>query len=131
MTRALWFKFMINVGVNQASAVLRATYDSFQRIPEAKAVMETAMREVVALSKAMGTGLADSDVEAWYRTLKGLGPEAKTSMLQDVEARRKTEVEAFAGSVVALGRAAGVSVPANALLLDMIRAIEKGYGAGA
>lgn len=127
MLRSLWYKFMINVGINQASAVLRAPYGPFQRLPEAKAVMDAAMREVVALSKALGTGLADSDVEAWGETLSRLSPDAKTSMLQDVEARRKTEVEAFAGTVLALGGKAGVPTPVNGLLFDMIRTIEQSY----
>lgn len=128
MIRTLWFKFMVNVGVNQASAVLRAPYGPFQSLPEAKAAMEAPMREVVALSRALGTGLTDRDVDAWYGTLLGLSAEAKTSMLQDVEAGRKTEVEAFAGTVVALARKAGVDVPVNAYLLDLIRAMEGGYG---
>ena len=127
MIRDLWYKFMINVGVNQASALLRASYASFQGMPEARGVMEAAMREVIALSAALGTGLVPSDVDSWYETLSRLSPSAKTSMLQDVEARRKTEVEAFAGAVLELGRRAGVPTPVNALLFDAIRAIEKGY----
>jgi 2-dehydropantoate 2-reductase len=128
MIRALWYKFMINVGVNQASAVLRAPYGPFQKAPKAKAVMEAPMREVVALSRALGTGLTDRDVDAWYGTLLGLGADAKTSMLQDVEAGRKTEVEAFAGTVVALGAKAGVPTPVNAFIFDLIRAMEAGRG---
>jgi len=127
MIRALWYKFMINVGVNQASAVLRADYRAFQELPEAREVMESAMREVVAVSKALGTGLVDSDVDAWYGTLRTMSPDSKTSMLQDVEAHRKTEVEAFAGMVVELGKKTGVSTPVNRLLFDLIRTIEKRY----
>jgi len=127
MLRSLWYKFMINVGINQASAVLRSTYGAFQRLPEAKAVMEASMREVIALSSALGTGLEESDIAAWKETLAGLSPEAKTSMLQDVEAGRKTEVEAFAGTVIALGEKAGVATPVNHLLFNMIRTIEQSY----
>jgi 2-dehydropantoate 2-reductase len=127
MVRSLWYKFMINVGINQASALLRATYGAFQRLPEAWAVMEAAMRETIELSRALGTGLEESDIEAWRGTLMGLSPDAKTSMLQDVEARRKTEVEAFAGTVIALGAKAGVATPVNRLLFNMIRTIEQSY----
>jgi 2-dehydropantoate 2-reductase len=127
MIRALWYKFMINVGINQASAVLRATYGAFQRLPEAWAVMEAAMRELIAISRALGTGLVEADLEAWRGTLLGLSPDAKTSMLQDVEARRKTEVEAFAGTVIALGEKVGVPTPVNRLLFDMLRTIEQSY----
>jgi 2-dehydropantoate 2-reductase len=89
--------------------------------------MEAAMGEVVALSQAMKTGLEESDIVAWYETLMGFGPENKTSMLQDVEARRLTEVEAFAGTVIRLCRAAGVSVPVNTTLYNLIKAIESTY----
>jgi 2-dehydropantoate 2-reductase len=125
MIRSLWYKFMINVGINQASAVLRAPYGVFQRLPEARRVMEGAMRELVAISRAMGTGLEETDLDSWWATLLGLRPEAKTSMLQDLEAGRKTEVEAFAGMVIALGRKAGVPTPVNGLLYDLIRAMEQ------
>jgi 2-dehydropantoate 2-reductase len=127
MIRALWYKFMINVGINQASAVLRADYRAFQELPEAREVMESAMREVVAVSRALGTGLADSDVDAWQSTLLALSPDSKTSMLQDVEAGRKTEVEAFAGKIVELGAACGVPTPVNRLLFEIVRTIEKRY----
>lgn len=127
MVRTMWYKFMINVGINQASAVLRAPYGAFQKVPEAQRVMESAMLEVVALSKALGTGLCEEDLHSWYTTLGTLSPEGKTSMLQDVEAGRKTEVELFSGTVIKLGYETGIPVPVNRMLYDMIRAIEQGY----
>ncbi len=130
MIRSLWYKFMINVGINQASAVLRASYGVFQDMAEAREVMESAMRETVLLSEAMGTGLCDDDVASWYDTLKNLAPDGKTSMLQDVEAQRKTEVDAFAGTMLRLGHDAGLAVPVNRTLFNLIRAIERGYGSG-
>jgi 2-dehydropantoate 2-reductase len=125
MVRNLWYKFMINVGINQASAILKAPYALFQKDPDAKAVMKAAMEEVVALSKAMGTGLKEGDIEAWTETLMGLGPGQKTSMLQDVEARRRTEVDAFAGTMIELGAKAGVEVPVNKTFFHLIKAIER------
>jgi 2-dehydropantoate 2-reductase len=127
MIRDLWFKLMVNVGVNQAQAVLRAPYAVFQERAEARQVMEAAMREVVAVSSALGTGLVPKDIEDWEVTLRGLDPSAKTSMLQDVEAGRKTEVEAFAGKIAELGAQAKVPTPANALLFDIIRTMEMSY----
>jgi 2-dehydropantoate 2-reductase len=124
MIRSLWYKLMVNVGINQASAVLGASYGLFHKSAEAREAMESAMREVVAVSQALGTGLMASDIETWEATLAGLSPDAKTSMLQDVEAGRKTEVEAFAGTIVELGKKAGVATPVNELLFNLIRAIE-------
>jgi 2-dehydropantoate 2-reductase len=127
MIRTMWYKFMINVGINQASAVLRAPYGAFQKVPEAQHVMESAMFEVIALSKALGTGLLEEDLHSWYKTLGSLAPEGKTSMLQDVEAGRKTEVELFSGTVIRLGIETGIPVPVNRMLYDLIHAIEQSY----
>jgi 2-dehydropantoate 2-reductase len=124
MMRTLWWKFMINVGVNQASAVLRAPYAVFQTQPDARFVMQTLMREVSALAEAAGIDLGEKDVQGWDGVLNTLSPTGKTSMLQDVEAGRKTEVEIFAGKVVALGEQYSVATPANRLFLHMLRTLE-------
>jgi 2-dehydropantoate 2-reductase len=113
MIRILWWKFMINVGINQASAVLRAPYSVFQTSKEARDLMES---ERVQLSK--------KDIKNWETVLIGLNPEGKTSMLQDVEAHRKTEVEMFAGKVIELGTRHNVPTPVNQKLFDMIKEIE-------
>jgi 2-dehydropantoate 2-reductase len=128
MVRSLWYKLMVNVGINQASAVLRASYGAFQAAGEARELMESAMRETVTLSQAMGTGLRESDIADWDLTLAKLAADGKTSMLQDVEARRKTEVDAFAGTVLDLSASRGLDAPVNRTLHRLLRAIERGYG---
>ncbi|MCR3921828.1 MAG: ketopantoate reductase family protein [Firmicutes bacterium] len=125
MIRALWWKFMINVGINQMSGVLRAPYGAFQQIPEATDLMKAAMREVILLSQRARIGLKEDDIEAFIHFLHTLSPEGKTSMLQDVEAGRKTEVEMFAGDVCRLGQEYQLPTPVNEMLLQMIHAMEK------
>lgn len=127
MIREQWWKFMMNVGVNQTSAILKAPYGVFQRVKEARELMFEASREVVRLSEKAGINLDDSDVENYMPILASLAPEGKTSMLQDVEALRKTEVEIFAGTVIELGKKYGVETPVNAMYYKMIRAIEQIY----
>jgi 2-dehydropantoate 2-reductase len=129
MMRMLWWKFMVNVGINQASAVMRATYGVFQTSPDAQALMETLMREVLVLAQRIGVNLVEQDLDEWFAVLKTLSPEGKTSMLQDVEAGRKTEVEIFAGKMVELGTSYGIPTPVNKTLLSIIRVLEQ-YGAG-
>jgi 2-dehydropantoate 2-reductase len=128
MIRTLWWKFMINVGVNQASAVMRAPYGAFQASPEAQALMETLMREVIILAEAEGVDLGEQDIRAWYGFMNGLSPEGKTSMLQDVEGGRKTEVEMFAGKVIELGTKHGIATPVNETLLRIIHVLEEQAG---
>lgn len=124
MIRALWWKFMVNVGINQVSAMLRAPYSVFQTSREAKNLMESAMREVIMLAEKVSVLLSEEDIENWNTVLSGLNPEGKTSMLQDVEAGRKTEVDMFAGKVIELGKYYGVPTPVNQELYDFIRKIE-------
>lgn len=128
MKAVMWFKFMINVGINQASAVLRAPYGVFQTSPDARGLMEAAMREVVDLARRVKVNLTEIDIEKFYPVLSTLAPDGKTSMLQDVEAGRKTEVEMLAGEVIKLGEKYGVPTPVNRKLFRDIREIEKGYG---
>jgi len=125
MVRWLWWKFMVNVGVNQASAVLRAPYRVFQTSPDAQAVMEALMREVIQVAQAAGVNLTEQDLTDWYGFLNSLSPDGKTSMLQDIEAGRKTEVELFAGKMAALGRQYGIPTPVNQTVLNMIHVLEQ------
>jgi 2-dehydropantoate 2-reductase len=124
MIRMLWWKFMINVGINQASAVLRVPYSAFQTSQEARTLMEAAMQEVIMLAEKERVPLSKEDIKEWEAVLFGLNPEGKTSMLQDVEAHRKTEVEMFAGKVIELGTRHNVPTPVNQKLFDMIKEIE-------
>lgn len=126
MMRVMWWKFMINVGVNQASAVLQAPYGVFHRSADARSLMEMLMQEVVDLAEKYSINLSRRDMEEWLSVLATLAPGGKTSMLQDIEARRKTEVEIFAGRVVAMGRETGVPTPVNAAILRIIKVLEDG-----
>jgi 2-dehydropantoate 2-reductase len=125
MIRMLWWKLMINVGINQASAVMRAPYGVFQSSPEARALVDTLMREVIVIAERIGVNLVEGDVDNWSAVLKTLSPKGKTSMLQDIEAGRKTEVEVFAGKVVELGRKHGIPTPVNQTLLTIINVLEQ------
>ncbi len=125
MIRMLWWKFMINVGMNQASAVMRTPYGIFQTSPEAQSLMEALMKEVIALADVLNVNLTIRDIEEWYPILKGLSPQGKTSMLQDIEAKRKTEVEIFGGKVVDLGHTHGVPTPVNETVFQIIRVLEQ------
>jgi 2-dehydropantoate 2-reductase len=124
MIRTLWWKFMINVGINQVSAALRAPYKLFQAPGEARSLMDSAMREVMLLAQAQEINLIEGDIESWHDVLSNLSPDGKTSMLQDVEAGRKTEVEMFACKVIELGNRLGIPSPVNERLFRKIHSIE-------
>jgi 2-dehydropantoate 2-reductase len=125
MVRMLWWKFMINVGMNQASAVMRAPYGAFQTRAEARDLMEALMREVITLAPLASVNLVEKDIADWCQVLATLSPTGKTSMLQDIEAGRKTEVEIFGGAVTALGERYAVPTPVNRTLFQIIRVLEE------
>ncbi|MDR1915024.1 MAG: 2-dehydropantoate 2-reductase [Synergistaceae bacterium] len=127
MTNTLWKKFMINVGANQISAILRAPYGILQQTRDARELVVSAMKEVLALAPSEGVNLTERDIDDCLAILDRLSPVGKTSMLQDVEACRPTEVDIFAGTVLELGQKHNVQVPLNSILFRMIRALEGSY----
>ncbi|WP_227935247.1 ketopantoate reductase family protein [Alkalihalobacillus deserti] len=123
---AMWWKFMINVGVNQTSAILHAPYKVFQQISESRNLMISAMQEVVSLAQKKGIQLSNDDLNKFEKILiEDLSPEGKTSMLQDIEAGRKTEVDYLAGTVCKLGQELQVPTPVNDMFFQFIKVLEK------
>ena len=125
MMRMMWWKFMVNVGTNQASAVMRAPYGVFQSSANARALMEALMREVITLAKVAGVQLFEKDLDDWYTVLDTLSAQGRTSMLQDIEAGRKSEVEIFGGKVVELGKIHAIPTPVNQTVLSIIQVLEQ------
>ena len=124
MQRKLWWKFMVNVGMNQSSAVTGATYGRYKKEPELRWLKESLMREVIAVAQAEGVDLKDEDASSFYQTLNLIAEDGKTSMLQDIEAGRKTEVEMFAPVVIELGEKHNIPTPVNRTVLSVIIGLE-------
>lgn len=133
MLKKLWFKFMSNVGINQASAILKLPYGPFQNnnkpenISYARQLMTDAMKEVVLIAQKEGIGLTEDDFQEWYDCLDGLTPESSTSMCQDIMASRKTEVEMFALTVIELGKKHGIPTPVNQTFYYQIKTLEETF----
>lgn len=122
-----WRKWLVNVGSNQVSVLTEAQFKYFGKFEEIIYLMRDAMQEIVEISKKMGTGLTEQDRGEIEEILINYPPEKKTSMLQDLEAKRKTEIDSFAGTVVKLGKETGVPTPVNQTLYYAIKAREKVY----
>lgn len=125
MLHALWYKFMMNVGINQASASLLAPYGVFQRVPEAEELVEAAMREVIAIANSRKIPLSEQDILRWRKVLAGMPPDSNTSMVDDLLNGRQTELDMLAGTVIRLGRECGLPTPVNETLYRLIRTRER------
>lgn len=124
MLRAQWKKFMYNTGYNQASAILKAPTSVFHEEGPARELMLRAADEVVKISQQVGIALNQSDLDDFVLTINRLDPSFKTSMLQDIEAGRKSEIENFSGVVRQLGRKYHVPTPVNDIMYLTIKAME-------
>jgi 2-dehydropantoate 2-reductase len=124
MIRALWKKFIANVGDNQVSALLECKNGIIRDVASVRDLAVAAAKEVVEVSKAEGSGLLDEDVQAFVESLDRLDPEGKTSTLQDIEAGRKTEVDILGGVVVELAAKHHLQAPVNEMLVRCIHAKE-------
>ena len=123
-----WHKLMINVGLNQASAAFGMTYGGLAQDNAQRALMLSAMQEVIRLANAEGVPLPPDDDVRWLAgAIPRFRPDSKPSMGQDVDARRPTEVEEFSGVVRRLSARHGLPTPANDFFYRAIRAIEAGW----
>ena len=66
MLRDLWWKFMLNVGVNPTSAIMKAPYGVFQKNAEARQCVRMACREVLDIARQAGISLAEQDIDAIF-----------------------------------------------------------------
>ncbi|QPC84640.1 ketopantoate reductase family protein [Phototrophicus methaneseepsis] len=123
MVHAMWWKFMVNTGVNQASAVMRATYHTMRTSPEAQTLMLGLMHEVIDVASAEGITLTEDDIQDFQNTLAKVPADDKTSMLQDVEAGRPNEVDLFAGRVLQLGEKHNIDTPYNRTVYYILRVL--------
>ena len=128
ITRAMWYKFMVNVGVNQTCMVYDTTY-SGATAPESKARedMIAAMREVTRLASEEGIALTEDDLDSALTLLMSLDPDGYPSMRQDALAGRRSEVELFAGTVIRLAEKHGLTVPVNRCYYERIMDMEKNF----
>jgi len=121
---AMWLKFMLNVSSNQVSAILHKTFGQMQKSPKIRKLLENIMLEVVEIAKAKGVKNTQTMIDEAFKSFDKMIPEGKTSMLQDIEAGRKTEVEIFAGTVIKMGEEYNIPTPYNKFLKEMIEAVD-------
>lgn len=118
---AMWEKFMFITSTGGLGAATREPFGVFRSIPESRHLLEEAMREVVAVARARGVATEEGMVARALRLTDGLPPEGTSSMQRDIMAGRPSELEAWNGAVVRLGREAGVPTPVHQALYGVLR----------
>ncbi|QQP87588.1 2-dehydropantoate 2-reductase [Skermanella sp. TT6] len=124
----IWTKLWGNLAFNPLSALTGATMGALCVDPGTRTVARTLMEEARAVAERLGVRSA-ADIEARIAAAAAVG-DFRTSMLQDMEAGRRLEIEAIVRAVAELGALAGVPTPTVetvAALVEM-RARQRGGG---
>lgn len=117
----MWTKFMFIASFGGITALARAGAGEIRAIPQTRALLEDAMREIEALAHARGVRLPTDVVGRSLELVDRFEPDATSSMQRDVAAGRLFELDAFSGTVVRLGQEAGVATPIHRALEALLR----------
>lgn len=120
---AVWRKVATNAAVNPTSALLGVVNAALLADPVASRIADRLAREVARVATACGVALAEDDAVGWWREMAQLTGPNKSSMLQDVEAGRATEVDAICGAVFREGARRGVDAALNQAMTVLVPAL--------
>jgi 2-dehydropantoate 2-reductase len=122
---ALWEKFLFVVSFGSVGAYTGETAGAARTNPASRAMLERCMREILAVGRAKGVPLAEEAVPAALGFVDSLDPNGTTSLQRDLAAGRPSELEAWTGAVVRLGRESGVPTPLHAEIYAKLRPLEQ------
>jgi 2-dehydropantoate 2-reductase len=108
---SMWEKFIFVAPYGGVGAVTRSPAGVIRSLPETRRMVESGMHEILAVARAGQISLADGIVEKTMALLDALDPGSTTSLQRDVSAGKPSELEAWNGAVVRLGKEAGVETP--------------------
>jgi 2-dehydropantoate 2-reductase len=120
----IWSKLIINVGINALTAITRLNNGRLIEFEGTRRIMKDAVIEAAAVAAARKIELSQKDPLPQVEEVCRLTATNVSSMLQDVLAKRRTEIEAINGAVARLGKEIGVATPVNSTLSLLVRTIE-------
>ncbi|MHB8585698.1 MAG: ketopantoate reductase family protein [Thermoplasmatota archaeon] len=119
----IWAKVVVNVAINPLAAITGLRNGSLLELAPLRSLMDRSAEEAIAVAEANGIALPE-DVAVRPRRVAELTAKNKSSMLQDVERGRRTEIDALSGEIVRRGEERGVAAPVNATLWGLVKGIE-------
>ena len=120
--RVIWEKVALNCAINPVATLLDCENGRLLDTPAIAAGVQAA-REVVAVGRAAGVNL---DEDGWRERVVALCKRTaknRCSMLEDVRAGRRTEIDALCGAVVRIGEQYGVAAPTHRVLAELVRSM--------
>lgn len=121
----IWKKLALNVVTLPTSAITGVTADRLLDTEEMRGLMRSLLDEMAPVAAAHGIRL---DVEERWEAITGLlsclAPGTRGSMLQDIQAKRRTEIDVINGAIVAAGKECGIPTPYSDTMVALIKALE-------
>lgn len=120
----IWGKLIVNVGINALTAITGLRNGRLLDFPETKELMRMAVEEALEVARRKGIVLNDPDPARHVEEVCRSTAENRSSMLQDVMNRRRTEIDAINGAVVAEAEKLGLSAPVNLVLFNLVKTLQ-------
>ena len=122
----LWSKFARLSVFSGMTGALRSPLGVLRASPGLMALLEAAVDETLAVGQAMGVDLDEWVRDEVFTMYRAMPPQAKSSLLEDLERGRPLELPWLSGAVVRLGREVGVPTPTHALLETLLTPFVRG-----
>jgi len=116
----IWQKYVFLVGLSGTTTTIRKPIGPIRENPQTRAFLLGAMREVVAVGRALGVGLPEDYAEVRLKLADDVAYDMTSSMHHDLERGNPLEVRWLAGGVVELGQREGVPTPINRTIADIL-----------
>lgn len=124
----LWTKFVLLSAVSATNAITRGPTRPVLQDPDMRRMFTDALRETEAVARARGVTL-DPDIVARQLAMAEAFPaDVKASLLQDLEAGKRLEVEYLSGTVSRLGAEHGVATPVHSTIYAALKPFMNGRG---
>ncbi|NMB63632.1 MAG: 2-dehydropantoate 2-reductase [Spirochaetes bacterium] len=131
VSKDIWAKMLYNCALNPLGAIFNVPYGELGKSEYTKAIMNDIFHEIFETMHKAGYSThynsAEDYIDVFYSRLLPSTGEHRSSMLQDIQAKRRTEIDAMNGAVVALAKQHGVDTPVNEVIIGLIKFIEGGY----
>ncbi len=121
--RKIWAKYALNISMNLPQAIIGCGLGGYRDSEYVMDISRKLKDEVVAVALASGIDIREEKAAGFDSST--VSPKARFSTLQDLDAGRHTEIDMFSGTLVSMGQKLGVPTPYNALVLDIIKALEE------
>jgi 2-dehydropantoate 2-reductase len=118
---AIWSKAIFNATMNPLCALTRRTPGFLGAHEESRALIHALVEEGVAVANASGVAIPAQPIHDLTHVSVTDHANHEASMLQDVKAGRRTEVDAINGAIVEAGRSAGVAAPLTETLWRLVK----------